>query len=278
MSWAIAAPLLGGAIGGLLGKDAAKDAATRNADMQDMYARSGIQMRVEDAKKAGIHPLHALGASVPSFSPIHVGDNSLGQAVSNMGQDIGNAVYRAQDKSSQAQTIADLSVKRAGLENQLLEAQIAKLKAVSAPGLPSNSGLPGSLTNSGQGDAYVLEQPLMRTHSAPGLPHQEVGTIPDVGWTQTKTGLVPVPSSDVKQRIEDQMIPEAAWGIRNYLQPFVGNESPPHKDLLPKGATHWKWNSNFQEYQPQFPRSSSKDFGDWFSVEKNDPTKGSWKR
>ena len=36
------------------------------------FAKRGIQWRVHDAKKAGLHPLAALGAQTTSFSPSFV--------------------------------------------------------------------------------------------------------------------------------------------------------------------------------------------------------------
>lgn len=44
--------------------------AQQNFAFQREFAEQGIQKRVEDAKKAGIHPLYAIGAQTPSVSPV----------------------------------------------------------------------------------------------------------------------------------------------------------------------------------------------------------------
>lgn len=44
--------------------------ANQNFAFQREFAEQGIQKRVEDAKKAGIHPLYAMGANTPSVSPV----------------------------------------------------------------------------------------------------------------------------------------------------------------------------------------------------------------
>lgn len=56
-------------VGDLIGAAAQRNANRENRLMQEKFASHGVRMRVEDAKAAGVHPLFALGASVPSFSP-----------------------------------------------------------------------------------------------------------------------------------------------------------------------------------------------------------------
>lgn len=256
-------------IGGLLNRDAIDRANDQNAQIaatniakQEQFAKQGIGYKVQDARASGIHPLYALGANTTSFSPVSVGavpDTSIGDAMTNMGQNVSNAVMRSStqlDRQFDTQMKME-QLKNAKLQNTLLEGQITSINKPTNPGLPSNSGLPGSLTGAGQGDAYVLEQPLKRTHSAPGLPSQEVGHVADVGWARTATGLVPVPSADVKERIEDSFIPETMWSLRNQLMPNITSDAVrPSPSLLPKGATHWEWSYTGQEWRPAYKRPS----------------------
>lgn len=44
--------------------------AQQNFAFQREFAESGIQKRIQDAKRAGIHPLFAIGANTPSVSPV----------------------------------------------------------------------------------------------------------------------------------------------------------------------------------------------------------------
>lgn len=58
-----------------------------------------------------------------------------------------------------------------------------------------------------------------------GGQQESFGAISDIGWARTKTGWVPVPSSDVKERLEDNVFMELSWFTRNYLTPmFVGGQ------------------------------------------------------
>lgn len=248
-------------LGGMFGADESRSNARKDRALQEAFARQGIQWRVEDAKKAGIHPLAALNAQIPQYQPVNQG-TPIGDAFSNMGQNFSAAASRSLSKEDKMynQAMQVEQVRNAQLKNKLLEHQITSISNSNNPGLPSNSGL-GSLTKSGQGDAYVLEQPLVRTHSPIGKPHQEVGHSPDVGFAKTPTGLAPVPSKDIKERIEDQMIPEISWAIRNQLMPNFGYGDKPSRGLLPKGYD-WQWSVRGQEWRP-VPHSSKTPWQRW---------------
>lgn len=95
--------------------------------MQEKFAKNAIQWKVEDARRAGIHPLYAMGANTMSYTPTSVGDNG---SFASMGADLGRAVEAANTQSGRAidGTIGKLALERAGLENDLLRAQIASTR------------------------------------------------------------------------------------------------------------------------------------------------------
>jgi len=114
-----------GAIGSLASSFLDKSSADKQMEMQKDFAQKGIQWKVKDAEAAGIHPLYALGANTVSYSPVSVGQPDLGA----MGQDIGGAIDRVSnpvEKSTGA--LGALALERAGLENDLLRAQIARAR------------------------------------------------------------------------------------------------------------------------------------------------------
>lgn len=126
-------------IGGLLqGKQADK-----NIKLQKQFAQKGIQWKVADSLKAGIHPLYGLGANTISFSPVPVG-GGLGGAISDMGQDISRAIDAG--GTTEDRVLRKLQLERAGLENELLKSQIATARSAQiGPGSPvgANQPLPG---------------------------------------------------------------------------------------------------------------------------------------
>lgn len=259
--------ILGGSVGGVAGgaiggaysdsvnrKDqAAADAANweRNVALQKEFAQHGIRWKVEDAKAAGIHPLVGLGAQTHSAAPVSVGGSPQPSSLASMGQDVGRAIMATQNQ--QDRQLAQLSIQGAqldlegkALDNQIKNSQLQKLQAV-GPAFPSASG--NFISGQGNSGAKVVEKPLERTASMAGAPQAEPGAIPDIGWAKTSTGIVPVPSTDVKQRIEDNMPHEWSHFIRNNVYP----DTKPPKSALPKGSSDWKWNQLKMEWQPFVP-------------------------
>lgn len=224
-----------------------------NMQMQERFAQSGIRWRVQDAMEAGLHPLYALGGQPISYSPVSVGgggmtpmgaptlsaDKSMGQALANMGQDVGRAINatRTTEERATAGAMATLGLERANLENDLLRAQIAKINASPNPAFPGTK----SKTIPGQGDdPYIEVKPMEQTptRAAGGEP----GGNPDVGFAEGPDGaMYPVPGKNVKERIEDTLIPELMWAWRNQILPWFGeNRTPPGQS--PGRGRMWEYN------------------------------------
>lgn len=141
-------------LGGFMNRDAAREAqAQTQANLQQQYlnqkefAQQGIKWRVNDARRAGIHPLYALGAQTSSYTPQSVSfaaDNSLGNSLSAAGQDIGRAINATRTSSEResafTQTAQRLQLEGMGLDNQIKQASLAssiqRLRANSNPPLP----------------------------------------------------------------------------------------------------------------------------------------------
>lgn len=269
MAWQVAAAMGANMLGSVLSAGAARDAANtaRDANMainkenqalQKEFAQNGIKWKVEDAQRAGIHPLAALGAQTHSFNPTSIGvqaDNSTADMYQNMGQDMSRAISATQTKEEQAYSAAMKveSLRNAQLQNTLLESQIHSLQK---PPI----GLPSPMGNSidGQGDANINIKPAEITSSRAGVPQQEAGAVNDYGFVRTKSGYAIVPSKDAKERIEDQFIPELMWAVRNQVMPnFSGGPTPPDPRAYPipegarkRGANQWRWNILTQEFRP----------------------------
>lgn len=233
------------------GDSGARDAQSANFEFQKQMAQNGVRWRVEDAKAAGVHPLFALGAQIPAGAPVQVfgndNDAQTAELASRFGQDIGRAIdsTRTEDERTSAR-MQSLALERSELQNDLLRSQIARLNQQSGPPMPVsnpylNRGVAGTA-------GFIEERPMERTISSPEAPSQEPGAIPYSGWGRTATGLTPVPSKDVKERIEDMTIPELMWSMKNLLLPHP-RQAPPNS-ALPPGYTDWEWNLFSQEWRP----------------------------
>lgn len=121
----------------------AMENAAVNRKMQQEFAENSIRWKVEDARRAGIHPLYALGANTVSFSPVsvgHVPETGLASGVASMGQDISRALHATRTGPERASAVLDtaqqLQLENAGLQNELLRTQIMKMKSQVGPALP----------------------------------------------------------------------------------------------------------------------------------------------
>lgn len=238
-----------------------RDAQASHEALQREFAQNGIKWRVDDARSAGIHPGLALGAQLAGPSSfVFEGNNrpSIGASLSK----VGHSIQRSVDASSTAverahsRTMAALSVENAGLQNQMLRSQIARLNSSQVGPPMADPANPGVRTF-GTSDAHGLikEEPLARIAGAPGSPHQEAGSVTDLGFSRTATGFAVVPSKDWKDRGEDQFMPEVTWAIRNHLLPSLSPSRygmPPPESWLPEGADGWRFDRLKQEWQPRF--------------------------
>lgn len=254
-------PLIAGAtslIGGFLGKssqDKANEIALQNAQRQEAFqkefAQNAIQWKAADARAAGLHPLAALGANTVSYSPVSVGvsgSNPLGDAIGSMGQNLERAVHATSTSSQRAEAakeqITALSLERGHLENDLLRAQIASTNAKTAA---SQSGPPGPsvadpyLIPGSVNSGLVTGTPLKTVRGAGDQPSSEGGAVTDVGYARTQQGWYPVPSKDVKERVEDNFLPELMWAIRNNVLPMFKMNMNPPKGVLKKKGHEWQF-------------------------------------
>lgn len=238
-------------IGGLLGQNTqAKQAKANRAAQQDVL-HHGIEYRVADARRAGIHPAAALGAQISSPAPIAIGD-SLSPALHNAGQDISRAINagaKSDDRSTAAYTgaLQALQLEKLGLENAEIRSRLTR---ANAPGTPppvptpeSTSWLTGPMPLPNV-PGTVTDGPLARTGVDPRAPHHETGAIADVGYARSAPGgmegYYPVYGKDVQERMEDDHIGSILWNFRNRGLPFFNlNRSIPYP---PPNGMWWEFN------------------------------------
>lgn len=224
-------------------RDAQAGVDERNAALQREFAQMGIQWKVEDAKKAGIHPLAALGATTQGASPSF----QMSGAMPHPGQNISRAIRSTQN--AQERLEGELRLENMRLQNTLLTKQI--LEASSRPGNPP---MPTAGTDNfidGQGDSgTMLVVPSKRVAHAPGRPAQEAGARPDVSFSRSDTGLVPVIPEGLSESMEDDMVGKILWRIRNQVMPNFTGEGAPPTSQLPQGADRWRWDHVRQQWYP----------------------------
>lgn len=228
-----------------------------NVALQKEFAQNGIKWKVEDAARMGIHPLAAIGAPTQSFSPITTGD-SQGEAFRDMGQNLNRALQSTKTAEERALSNLQLATAQADLDGKVLDNQIraSELRKVNMTG-PAFPGASSKLID-GQGDSVVVKPSEIIASDKLDL-SKEAGVITDYSFAQNSLGgLTPVPSSDVKSRIEDSVFLELPWAIRNNLLPNIGF----HHKGVPDG---YRWNPEKQHYEKgYYGPSSAQEYGRGF--------------
>lgn len=107
-------------LGGIFGDSDADKQYAR----QKTFAQNTIRWKTEDAKRAGIHPLYALGAPTLNYSAV---TSPMGQAVANAGEKLSRSVSSDYEKKLQAKNLeniqADIDLKNSQSANFIAEAK-----------------------------------------------------------------------------------------------------------------------------------------------------------
>lgn len=203
----VAGPILGsagiGAItsigGGLLSNLFNRKSQDKSAAENREVLQNAISWRVADAKRAGIHPLYALGANVATSGgqPQFIGD-SLGPSLQEAGQNISTAVARSQTGDQQLKNQLDLALMRSQISEtdartMFIRSQQRALEQ-GGNGSPSGMGLQQEQVIQGQspnvpGIGVIDLKPSEQISAKQGAPDTAAGRHP---WFQENTyGKVP---------------------------------------------------------------------------------------
>lgn len=172
-----------------------------------------------------------------------------GGMTATVGQD--TSYLQNLNNSQNIDTLAPLQRKL--LEQQIKSQELDNLKKAQeleppmVPGKPEvgDSFLPGG-SQSIKGGRRIDNRKMDRTMSHPEAGWSEPGAINSVGWEQTPTGIAPIPSKDLKERIED-----SPYEFRHFMNTSVMPSLESMTKVLPpppKGSV-WIWNPVMMEYQ-----------------------------
>lgn len=248
---------VGSIAGGILGANSAQNVAGMNYEAQKEFAQNGIRWKVEDAKRAGIHPLYALGASTQGYSPSggYTGDYGISDAAAHLGQGYERAQQAKMTKEERdKQDVRDAIQDMAALEDlnqkrrlndaqiRLANSEIFRNFALSTNALRKTSlppAMPGGLGGviAGQGNSYATGQTTPEISSVvtseKGTPSVQAGSPPDVRFYRTLSGgRAPLPTEDAGDAMDAALGAGLQWSFRNNLVPWLANFFPindPHR-------------------------------------------------
>lgn len=282
---------VGGIVDGVLGmksdkdksqaqQQAAQQAAQLNYEQQKEFAQHGIRWRVEDAKEAGLHPLAALGAQSPSYTPTFQSDafyqeptsSVLSRGLHSMGQNISRAKAAKIQEEDRALENAwkAAQIKRLEADTALSQAQASKMVVDSQQLPPALSGI--GVNNHGQvidgqpdsGLASVNNlikvSPSQSETNFPSRPGTAHATVPDIAFARTNDGGFALTRSDsLANRMDDDIVGNILWHFRNSIpQLWESERVKPPKAWLPKGASRWFFDITRGAWYPRFDKRIEK--------------------
>lgn len=245
-------------IGKIFGDDSAKRAAQRQYHKEKEFAQNSILWRVEDANRAGIHPLYALGN--PGIQAGPSPGAGIPHDMSAMGQNISRAIESMRTRKERLEAQQEEAMDRA-LNRERTQAEIELIRQQSLSeqarradyqrGPPSPTITRQSAMEAVGGDAGIVQtQPARPVARSSSDPAREAGSISDFGFIRNSYGGYTVaPSKDAKERTEDDLIQQSLWAWRNQIQPMFSGLEPPTFATPIRGA-RWKWSAASQSFQP----------------------------
>lgn len=144
-----------GGLGGIFGSRS--DSKARKIQQQQFNAQmdESVQRRVADARKAGIHPLFALGASVGATPGSAVG----GQGASNALNSLSRSLMEAQIAKTRAETQSEVA------SSQLLSARARAAQDLASRGLDTLSKVEAGEIDAGNPKVEITPRQVTATKS-----------------------------------------------------------------------------------------------------------------
>lgn len=116
--------------------------ARQQFQFQQDYAKNRLQWQVEDAKKAGLHPMVAAGLSPTSFSPVSTPSiPDMSSVASDLGQNLDYAVTKAKTQKQQLEALDFMrKSNQLDLEGKHLDNELKQMEIMSMLSRLTNSG------------------------------------------------------------------------------------------------------------------------------------------
>lgn len=249
--------------GGMINATTSKIIAREQMRLQKEFAQNGIQWRVEDAKKAGLHPLYAIGASGATYTPVSQDSSAMGNAVADAGAYLGKAVDQSIDRATrkelEQENVEYQRLMREGniemmrqnilgkkLDNDYVMQQLKNSQKTLASG---NPGRPLAVSTpmgeifvnnpdvkrytskvSGNGASALAGVNLKKadvTLSTPENPAQVAGANSDYQLIRSRDGYEIVASQPFADATDDDYIAKGLWQFRH----FIGDRLDPPDNL-----------------------------------------------
>ena len=192
-------------VGGLMNMSNQNKLAERQENLQREFAQNSIQWRVNDAKKAGIHPIAALGSQGISYNPSFVGGDNFGGSQASISTSTGDKEMNELNKRLLTAQVRQAEAEATSAERSLLP----KLQNTGGV-LFGASQTKGALTN--QTGVGHSASPTSMPGQASVNPYGVAEVNNAVNFTKNTDGsLSLMPSQDVQDLVSESMLERLRW-------------------------------------------------------------------
>lgn len=207
-------------IGGLMSMENQNKLAQRQEDLQREFAQNSIQWRVNDAKKAGIHPLAALGSQGISYNPSYVGGDNFGGSQASISYEPEKKVDEKTQAYNDKVNELNLRMQEANTREAEANATLAERSLISNP---KNTG--GILFGAAQTKGSLINQtgvghsasPTSMPGQASVNPYGVADVNNAVNFTKNMDGSVSLmPSQDIQDLVSESTLERGRWWLSQY--------------------------------------------------------------
>lgn len=236
-------------------RDEARQVRASDIEREEKWLeRNSISNRIREGMSQGLSLTAAAGIQPGSHQTSVIGQDSGYLAMNRSGTSSNSRTERLTQQLLQSQ------IDHQDLQNLKLFQELEHDRSTGIGNKPAvDSFMPGGSQAIKGG--RVVDKPMERTTSYPGESHMEPGAINSLGYSKTETGLMPVPSKDVKERLEDSPY-EWSHFYRYGVTPGFGSKSgkPPIAEITKAfpGAVDAAWDPVMLEWAPVYPRKGGR--------------------
>lgn len=207
-------------IGGLMNMNNQNKLAERQENLQREFAQNSIQWRVNDAKKAGIHPLAALGSQGISYNPSYVGGDDFGGSQASISYTPEKKVDEKTQAYNDKVNELNLRMQEANTREAEANATLAERSLISNP---NNTG--GVLFGAAQTKGSLINQtgighsasPTSMPGQASVNPYGVADVNNAVNFTKNMDGSVSLmPSQDIQDLVSESTLERGRWWLSQY--------------------------------------------------------------
>ncbi len=147
---------------------------------QKEFAQNSMQWKAEDARKAGFHPLAALGTLSANYTPSASAGGGIGDALMNTGQAVGRGVSRALDPETKMnRRLMALQLRQEELKTKALEDSLKKMGQAPQPtkagaGTVKNSVIPKKTAGTKSSAMIQASKPMYQLFTSDSRPGSRV--------------------------------------------------------------------------------------------------------